>query len=652
MRKKLYAAIICFAINFSALPVFAQDPPNTNTGGARIGDLNCTPLDNTNPPRGLFCTPGTTGPRSDTGRSADGTTEPENLPLNRFLWLLRILNGAAISSIIIIFQIGANRRLQTRIGEEKNKEEPKIFNDRQLAFLKIAYMYVIGMSVMLLFRDLYIALIFLGITAAVSLKYWWGIQEVWKSLKTSSNAAQVIVDEPTRFTNVGGLDEEIEELKYTVYLYKNPKEAEEWGIKPAKGIFVVGPPGCGKTLLGRAIAGEAGIKFIYHIAAHIGSSYIRSGAQGVKEMFDSAKAQTPCIMFIDEFDALARRRGYDTSGEFDHALTAFLAEIDGIKPLSGVLVIAASNREDVLDEAAIRPGRFDKKIIISHPDVAGRTQILKIHSANKKPTKDVDLTVLAQKTPGFNGAGLEQLCNEAVQIAHQRHIENKQVLEILKDAVVGPKTTMTDYETAIDKILGGLEKRLVMSDKELETIAIHEIGHAVIAAGKGLNILDKVMLVQRNWGSLGATMSRGEETRLPSRMLILSRITILFGGRAAEEIFFGSENITSGAHDDFTKAEELVRLMVCEWGMSNLGPGFFYKPDPRSPSFHISEKTRARMDEEIERIKNECYSDAKNTIEETKEPVGILAKMLREKTSLPGAEIVEFLKERSKKNSI
>lgn len=568
----------------------------------------------------------------------------------QFAWLL------ILAALILVFYTSRRRKQKMLAPGEKPRGEEKepLLSKFQLTAAKLLLVALAAALGFLLLGQYWLyAAITLGVVVTLYLTYPGALAEIWQSVFKKEKAASVITETSTTFNDVGGLDEEIEELKYVVYLYKNPKEAEELDIQPTKGILLVGPPGCGKTLLGKAMAGSAGLKFLYKIAAEIGNSYVRSGAQGVKDLFNEARAQAPCILFLDEFDALARRRGYDASGEFDHALTAFLAEMDGLVGLAGVLVIAASNREDILDEAATRPGRFDKKIIISLPDENGRGAILKIHSAKKKPAKDVDFELLAKRTPGFSGAALRQLCNEAAQFAHKRHIKAKeekskiaQVLESVKDIFVEPKTTMDDFEAARDKVLMGMEKNLIMSDKERRVVAYHEIGHAVVTAEKGLVILEKVTLTPRSWGSLGATSVRGLETILPSKALLMARIVTGLGGRAAEEVFFGKDGITTSAHDDFERAEELARLMVCEYGMSDMGSTFFFKLGPHSNQrMYVSEETRARIDREVEKIKSACFAEATRIIQEKEEAVRYLAQLLYEKGAIQGKEIADILKD-------
>lgn len=476
--------------------------------------------------------------------------------------------------------------------------------------------------------------------------------EFWRQFQSLGARAALVTDEKTTFKDVGGLQEVLEELHDVVSLYKDRKDAEFWDIRLPSGMIFVGPPGCGKTLLARALAGEANLKFFAYSAAEIGSSYVRSGSQDIKQIFANARASTPCVVFLDEIDALGRKRGYDTSGEFDHALAELLHEMDGIRRQSGTLVLAATNREDMIDDALLRPGRFDKKIVIPHPDVDGREHILKIHTAKKRLSPDVNLRAMADSTAGFNGAALEQLTNEAAQLARRRFEKEKKKRGVLgtvtgavKDLVADPERIITaaDFEEAKLRVQMGPARKLVMTDEERRVIAYHELGHAVVTAEYGLEILDKVTLMSRNW-ALGITESHVKENYLPPRRLLLARITTLLGGRAAEEVFLGEDSVTTGAGNDFEKAVELARKMVGEWGMGKLGPAVFHKFETAHPGLRVlSEHMASKIDAEVEEIITECLREAKRIIRERKVAIESLAETLLERLVLHAQEIIATL---------
>ncbi|MFY9462122.1 MAG: AAA family ATPase [Candidatus Sungiibacteriota bacterium] len=465
--------------------------------------------------------------------------------------------------------------------------------------------------------------------------------------------------EKTKFENVGGLAEVIEEFQEIIGLLKDPKESEEWGITPPKGVLLYGPPGCGKTLLARAVAGEAGVPFFQHSGASVGTSYVRSGAQHVITMFAGALAKAPSIIFIDEFDALGRRRGQDSSGEFDHALTEVLHQMDGIKERSGVLIIAATNREDSIDEALMRPGRFGRGILIPPPDKSGRAAILKVHTSNKHLAEDVDLLELAERIPGFTGDDIRALANKATVIARRRYEAAKKqwnIVETVVDSVKGLFTDQKivnkeDFEKALDESLGGLARKSALSNAEQKIIAEHEMGHAIVTAEKGLEVLEKITLTQRNW-ALGMTLSRGEETHLFSKAAVLARITSLLGGRAAEKVFLGPKKVTSGAANDFEKAAELTRRMVCEWGMGEDGPGVFAKLDSARPGQRpFSEHTAQKIDGEVQKIIDACMADAEAIVTANKDTVEYLAELLIQRTNMDGKEFLKILEERKPKKA-
>lgn len=559
------------------------------------------------------------------------------------LWTLMLL------ALLLIFHWNSDKQQKVLTPGEKNKEKPNI-SEWQAAAAKLLYAgLTVAFGILLIGQYWWPAAVLLIATLVITLSHWATVMEIKKSPGTATT--HIITEETTTFDDVGGLGEIIEELREAISLYKNQKEAESWDIRPPNGMLLIGPPGCGKTLLARATAGEAGATFIAYSAAEIGNSYVRSGAQAIKDVFDDARAKNPAILFIDEIDALGRKRGYDTSGEFDHALAELLHQMDGIRRQSGLMILAATNREDMLDEALLRPGRFDKKIVLPHPDIVGREQILKVHTAKKRLAVEVNLKDIARKTAGFNGATLEQVANEAAQLARRRYEEEKKkrnamdaVVESVRGLFVEPERaiTMAEFEEAILRVQIGPARKMIMSEDDRKIVSLHEIGHAIVTAENDLEVLERVTLMPRNW-ALGMTLSYAEESYLPSKKLILAKITSLLGGRAAEEVF---NYITTGGGNDFEKAAELARRMVCEWGMGESGPALFSKLGPNTPfgPRPLSERTAAKIDEEVEKIISDCLKEARRIIEGKKAKVEHLAEMLREKGSLDAREIVDELK--------
>jgi len=400
-------------------------------------------------------------------------------------------------------------------------------------------------------------------------------------------------------------------------------------------VLLVGPPGSGKTLLAKAIAGEAGRPFFSISGSDFVEMFVGVGASRVRDLFKQAKDHAPCIVFLDEIDAVGRRRGTGLGGghdEREQTLNAILVEMDGFESDLGVIVIAATNRPDVLDPALLRPGRFDRRIVVDLPDVKGREEILKVHARKVKLASDVDLKVIARGTPYFSGADLENLLNEAALLAVRRG----------KDAV-----TMEELEEARDKVLWGPEKRSrVIAEEEKRLTAYHETGHAVVSKLlPEVEPVHKVAIVARGM-ALGATMYLPEKDRyIMPRKRIVGQITSLLGGRAAEELF--CEDITSGAQNDFEQATELARMMVCRWGMSEkLGPMSYTENEEHlflgreiTKVKSVSEATAVAIDQEVRRIIDECYARAKSLLVERRETVERIVEALLRYESLDGAEV-------------
>ena len=464
-----------------------------------------------------------------------------------------------------------------------------------------------------------------------------------KAMAFGKSRAKMITKEEQKvtFEDVAGIDEAKEELKEIIEFLKNPRKFTKLGGRIPKGVLLVGPPGTGKTLLAKAIAGEANVPFFSISGSDFVEMFVGVGASRVRDLFNQGKRHVPCIIFIDEIDAVGRHRGAGLGGghdEREQTLNQLLVEMDGFESQEGVIVIAATNRPDVLDPALLRPGRFDRQIVIPIPDVRGREEILKVHTRRTILGEDVNLSVLARGTPGFSGADLENLVNEAALIAARKG----------KD-VVG----MADFEEAKDKVLMGVERRsMIIPYEERRVTAYHEAGHALVAKmSPGSDPIHKVTIIPRG-RSLGLTQQLPiDERHTYSKRYLLDSLTILLGGRAAELTVLSHE--TTGAGNDIERATDIARRMVCEWGMSErLGPLnygkieehiFLGKEIARHRDF--SEKTAEEIDTEIRRIVFECFERAKRIIMENIEVLHAIAGALLEKEVLDGQQIDRIIAE-------
>jgi len=442
------------------------------------------------------------------------------------------------------------------------------------------------------------------------------------------------------FQDVAGIDEAEEELREIIEFLRDPQKFQKLGGKIPKGVLLVGPPGTGKTLLAKAIAGEANAPFFSISGSDFVEMFVGVGASRVRDLFEQGKKHAPCIIFMDEIDAVGRRRGAGLGGghdEREQTLNQLLVEMDGFETNDGVILIAATNRPDVLDPALLRPGRFDRQVVVPRPDVKGREEILRVHARRIPLAPNVELKVLARGTPGFSGADLANLVNESALLAAR---QNKKLVE------------MTDFENAKDKVLMGVERRsMIISDAEKRTIAYHEAGHTLVADFlPGTDPVHKVTIIPRG-RALGLTQQLPLDDKYNySREYLINQITILLGGRAAEEIVLNQ--LTTGAGDDLEKATEMARKMVCEWGMSDkLGPLTFGKNEEyifvgREVARHkdYSEETARQIDVEIKRIIRDCAHRTRVILEENLEKLHTLARALLERESLDGEEVALILR--------
>jgi len=442
------------------------------------------------------------------------------------------------------------------------------------------------------------------------------------------------------FQDVAGIDEAKDELREIIEFLRDPQKFQRLGGKIPKGVLLVGPPGTGKTLLAKAIAGEANAPFFSISGSDFVEMFVGVGASRVRDLFEQGKRHAPCIIFMDEIDAVGRRRGAGLGGghdEREQTLNQLLVEMDGFETNDGVILIAATNRPDVLDPALLRPGRFDRQVVVPRPDVKGREEILRVHARRIPQAPNVELKVLARGTPGFSGADLANLVNESALLAAR---QNKKFVE------------MTDFENAKDKVLMGVERRsMIISDAEKRTIAYHEAGHTLVADFlPGTDPVHKVTIIPRG-RALGLTQQLPlDEKYNYSREYLINRITILLGGRAAEEIVLNQ--LTTGAGDDLEKATEMARKMVCEWGMSEkLGPLTFGKNEEyiflgREVARHkdYSEETAFQIDVEIKRIIGDCAHRTRVILEENLEKLHALARALLQRESLDGEEVALILR--------
>ena len=464
-----------------------------------------------------------------------------------------------------------------------------------------------------------------------------------KALSFAKSRAKVFIDNKPKvtFKDVAGIDEVKEEVSEIVDFLKNPKKFQQLGGRIPKGVLLAGVPGTGKTLLAKAIAGEANVPFLSVSGSEFVEMFVGVGASRVRDLFEQAKRHAPCIVFIDEIDAVGRRRGAGITGghdEREQTLNQLLVEMDGFESSEGIIVIAATNRPDILDPALLRPGRFDRQIYVPLPDVRGRLEILKIHTKDKPLADDVDLEVIARSTPGFSGADLANIVNEAALIAARKN---------------HGKITMEDFEEAKDKVTMGIERKsMVLSEEEKVTTAYHEAGHTLVAKLlPNADKVHKVTIIPRG-KALGITQQLPEEDKYTyTKDYLLDRLCVLFGGRVAEELALGT--ISTGAGNDIERATEIARRMVAEWGMSDrIGPiAVKLKEQFGEPVELISEEMKRLIDKEVKRIIKETYERTREIISQNMDKLENLAKALLERETLTGEEIDKAMRGELKSTS-
>ena len=460
-----------------------------------------------------------------------------------------------------------------------------------------------------------------------------------KSMDFGKSRAKLVEESKATFKDVAGLTEEKEEVQELIDFLKNPKKFTSMGARIPKGVLLVGPPGTGKTLLARAVAGEAKVPFYYISGSDFVELFVGIGASRVRDMFRQAKMNAPCLIFIDEIDAVGRQRGTGLGGghdEREQTLNQLLTEMDGFGANEGIIIIAATNRPDVLDPALLRPGRFDRQVTVSLPDKNARLEILKVHAKNKTLAKNITLEYLAKRTPGFSGADLENLLNEAALLAVRR---NKKEI------------TMAEIDEATDRVLMGPAKvTKKYTDKEKKLVAFHEAGHAVMGLKlDGANEVQKITIIPRGHAGGYTMMTPKEESFNYTKNELLESICGLLGGRVAEEVTFGE--ITTGAHDDFKKATKIARSMVTEYGMSSLGPMMLEEPDGNTflgrdytKNRNISDTVAHEIDEEMRSIIEDCYQKTKKIITENKDLLSLIANTLLEEETITKEEIDYLVK--------
>jgi len=443
------------------------------------------------------------------------------------------------------------------------------------------------------------------------------------------------------FDDVAGIEEAKEEFEEVVTFLKTPERFTAVGAKIPKGVLLVGPPGTGKTLLAKAIAGEAGVPFFSISGSEFVEMFVGVGASRVRDLFQKAKENAPCIVFIDEIDAVGRQRGAGVGGgndEREQTLNQLLTEMDGFQGNTGIIVLAATNRVDILDSALLRPGRFDRQVTVNPPDIKGRIAILKVHARNKKFAKNVNLEGIAQRTPGFSGADLANLLNEAAILTARGKKES---------------ISSTEINGSIDRVIAGMEGNLLADTKGKRLVAYHEVGHALMGTLlQNHDPVEKLTLIPRGQAKGLTWFTPNEEQGLTSRAQILARIIGTLGGRAAEDVVFGDTEVTTGASSDLQAVTSMARTMVTQYGMSTVGPIALesqqrqpFMGGGRNPGSDFSDETAYKIDQQVKEIVGHCYKQAVQMISENRVAVDRIVDVLLEKETVSGKEFVELLGE-------
>ena len=443
------------------------------------------------------------------------------------------------------------------------------------------------------------------------------------------------------FDDVAGIEEAKEELQEVVYFLKKPERFTAVGAKIPKGVLLVGPPGTGKTLLAKAIAGEAGVPFFSISGSEFVEMFVGVGASRVRDLFKKAKENAPCIIFIDEIDAVGRQRGAGIGGgndEREQTLNQLLTEMDGFEGNTGIIIIAATNRPDVLDSALLRPGRFDRQVTVDAPDIKGRLEVLQVHARNKKLAPEISLEAIARRTPGFTGADLANLLNEAAILTARRR----------KEAI-----TMLEIDDAVDRVVAGMEGTPLVDSKSKRLIAYHEIGHAIVGTLlQAHDPVQKVTLIPRGQAQGLTWFTPSEDQGLISRAQLMARISGALGGRAAEQVIFGDAEVTTGAGGDLQQVSGMARQMVTRFGMSDLGPvslesqqGEVFLGRDWTTRSEYSEEISARIDAQVRNIVEHCYEQACKIVEDNRAVIDRLVDLLIEKETIDGEEFRQIVAE-------
>lgn len=557
-------------------------------------------------------------------------------------FLNKVNNNEVISMKV---ENGGSIELKTKDGSEYELFAPRILQEREFLFglankgINIKFVEGIGSS-------WWVNVLTYLLPVAFFIFLWIMLLRPRKGASrgmgvSKSPAKKYDVNRPkVSFNDVAGIKEAKEELSDIVQFLKNPESFNKLGARMPKGLLLVGEPGTGKTLLARAVAGEADVPFYFISGSDFVEMFVGVGASRVRDLFKEAKKEKSTIIFIDEIDAVGRARGAGLGGgndEREQTLNSLLVEMDGFEVNSGTIVMAATNRPDILDKALLRPGRFDKKIVIDRPDLEGREDILKIHMKGKKIESEVDVHTLALRTPGFVGADLENLINEAALLAARD--ERKTI-------------KMEDFEEAVERVIAGPERKSrILSEHERNIIAYHELGHAVVGhLLPNTDPVHKVTIVPRGHSALGYTLQIPEEDKfLTSKSEFIDRITTMLAGRASEDIYFNE--ITTGAGNDLKRATKLAKVMILQLGMSKkIGPiawgeeeGEVFLGKDLAKTKNYSEDTADEVDSEIRKIINECFEKAKQKINENKEKIDLIAKILLKKDTISGEELEELI---------